>query len=161
VAPPSKVVPRPRTPERKALAEKVWTLLDNGSSFRDVAAEIGVNSLAMVSRLRDEHTRNELTEEVRANELADLSMWNEMLNEAAELTLASETPWKMADLAKSRATLSRERRMILGIDKPIQSKLTIDDERGAKAEPVPLGVTVKEYYDGPIHAEMQGEIDRE
>lgn len=156
--PPSKIVPPPRSPERKQLAARVWALLDDGISFRVVAQQIGVKSLAMVARLRDEHQRNTLTDEIREFELADLAAWQEMLNEAANLVLASDKPEKMAELAASRAKLSRERRLIMGIDKPVRSQLELRTGRGEET-PDQMPEWMRQFQSTPLSQRLEDEAN--
>jgi hypothetical protein len=149
----------PRTPERKELAARVWSWLDDGVSYREVAQRIGVKSLAMVARLRDEHRKSEMTDEVRESELADLAAWQGMLTEAAELILSGgEKVEKMAELATARAKISRERRMILGIDKPVRSQLDLRTNGEELPEPM-MPQWLREFQESELARRLEGEAN--
>jgi len=122
-------------------------MLDDGISYREVAIWVGTKSMATVARLRDEHRRDDMNSEVREAELADLAEWQSLLREAAELVLAGgDKPEKMAELATARAKLSRERRMILGIDKPTRSQLDLRTNADQPAPDPHLADIVEDFH---------------
>lgn len=110
-------VPKPRSDARKALAARVREMVEAGTDYRTIAADLRIKGLATVSRLYHENFANELTAELRDAELANLDAWRERLEEAAEqVKYNGEKPETMAQLALAAAKISESRRKILATD---------------------------------------------
>lgn len=125
-------------PARAELRQEIYEIVSSGSmNYRQICAKYNFSSTSIVTRLCNEVTKSRMTEEIRDSELARLEAWQEMLNEAAELVLAGDKPEKMADLAKSMAHLSRERRLVLAVDVPVTSKLQLESRRDDEEPPIP------------------------
>jgi hypothetical protein len=110
-------VPKKGTAARAELTLKVREMVEQGQTYRDIASDLQIGSLATISRLYHEGFLNELTEELRDAELAHLDAWRERLEEAAEqVKYNGEKPETMAQLALAAAKISESRRKILATD---------------------------------------------
>jgi transposase-like protein len=139
------------------LRQEIYELVSGATmSYRQIAQQLGISSTHTVARLYNEAVKDGMTAEIRDAEIARLEAWHEKLEEAAELVLAGDKPEMMAGLAKSAAEISKQRRLILGIDVPITSKLQLTPGGQDAEPPTPeMAQWLEKFRNSPLYKETE------
>jgi hypothetical protein len=152
-------VAEPNKPPEQVEAEGLlcWQLSVQGYSTVEIAAKTKLTLRTVQRRLKESILAREMPtrDAIRFMEDDRLNFYHRHVAETIEGAPVDQ----ISKLAQAGRAISAERRKLWGADEPTASRVQVTNVEPPTAEPVPLGVTVREYYDGPIHAEMQQEID--